>query len=298
MAVLNETFSVVGVDGNSVKVFASPIIEQRAPLATDVAEEGRVWIDTLNQDAYVCVNTGSTSVWINSGGGDGIFDNLTVNNDATIGNDLSVTNIIFVRGSALPVISVGDANSATGERGAIDINCSTNNVSPGIINFTKSRLGGPVNTGDNLGALTFGGYDSASIPKLAGQIQVVASGTIGATKVPSIMGFTTADDLTGALHTRMTIDEDGQVTINTPTVGTLCLLTNGDVYAQQLSASGDNGAVLAQTSFTNVDVTSAPGGAKLTIDSQSANPGVNAGFIKVYVGASTAYIPYFTNISP
>ena len=69
------------------------------------------------------------------------------------------------------------------------------------------------------------------------------------------------------------------------------------VSAAQIEATGDLGGVVSTTSITNVTNTTQSTGA-LTLKSASANPGTNAGFIKVYVGATTAYVPYFTNIAP
>jgi lipopolysaccharide export system protein LptA len=71
----------------------------------------------------------------------------------------------------------------------------------------------------------------------------------------------------------------------------------GAINGAQLEATGDLGGVVSTTSITNATNTSLSTGT-LSIKSTSANPGNNAGFIKVYVGATTAYVPYFTNIAP
>jgi hypothetical protein len=71
----------------------------------------------------------------------------------------------------------------------------------------------------------------------------------------------------------------------------------GAVRGAQVEASGDLGPVVSITSITNVTNTTQAAGT-LAVKSTTANAGNNAGFIKVYVGATTAYVPYFTNIAP
>lgn len=65
-----------------------------------------------------------------------------------------------------------------------------------------------------------------------------------------------------------------------------------------IDVGGDIGAGAAGfVTLTNATNTTQGAGA-LSILSTNANPGNNAGFLKVYVGASTAWVPYFTNIAP
>jgi hypothetical protein len=73
--------------------------------------------------------------------------------------------------------------------------------------------------------------------------------------------------------------------------------TAGAVRGAQVEASGDLGGVVSITSITNVTNTTQAAGT-LAVKSTTANAGNNAGFIKVYIGATTAYVPYFTNIAP
>lgn len=71
----------------------------------------------------------------------------------------------------------------------------------------------------------------------------------------------------------------------------------GTVTADGLAVNGDAGAQAPAIVFTSVtDVVQGVG--VLTILSTTANPGDNTGFFKVYVGAATAWVPYFTDIAP
>lgn len=76
------------------------------------------------------------------------------------------------------------------------------------------------------------------------------------------------------------------------------IIATGVIAGASVEATGDTGAGGGGTvTLTSVTDTAQSTGA-LSIKSDSANNGSNAGFIKVYVGAATAYIPYFTNIAP
>jgi hypothetical protein len=89
----NQSFAY-GMPNPLKKIFPSPIVAQRAPLATDKVEVGRLWVDQPNDDVYVETSiVNNVPTWINCGGGSGSFSALTVNpGDATItAGDLIVT---------------------------------------------------------------------------------------------------------------------------------------------------------------------------------------------------------------
>jgi hypothetical protein len=71
----------------------------------------------------------------------------------------------------------------------------------------------------------------------------------------------------------------------------------GFVEGATVTATGDLGGLTSQTAFTNVVNTTQSSGS-LTLLSANANNGTNAGFLKIYVGTVTAYVPYFTSITP
>jgi len=83
--------------------YEAPVVAKRAPTANDKLEIGKVWIDTVNDDAYFLTSISSGSaVWINAGGGTGTFSSIT----ATTGN-ITATLGDFVA-------SAGDLNIAAG----------------------------------------------------------------------------------------------------------------------------------------------------------------------------------------
>lgn len=92
MTVYKTNRRVYGIGSPLTDVSNLPIIAQRAPTVKDAVEVGSIWIDRPNQDVYIAVDASNNqTVWINTGGGSGSFDSLDVNNDATIGNDLTLT---------------------------------------------------------------------------------------------------------------------------------------------------------------------------------------------------------------
>jgi hypothetical protein len=71
----------------------------------------------------------------------------------------------------------------------------------------------------------------------------------------------------------------------------------GSIVGQSIYSAGDLGGVVTTNAFTNV-VNTTQGAGALSIVSTTANSGTNTGFIKGYVGTTTVYIPYFSNIAP
>jgi hypothetical protein len=74
--------------------------------------------------------------------------------------------------------------------------------------------------------------------------------------------------------------------------------SDGVYSSANLFAGGDDGVgLVANTSFTNATNTT-QGAGNLTILSTNGNSGDNTGFIKIYVGTTEAWVPYFTDIAP
>lgn len=176
--------------------------------------------------------------------------------------------------------------------------------------FNKDRAGGAITTGDELGNLIFQGYDGAAY-QTGAQVQIVSTGTIGAGKVPAYISFLTKPDTADPLVERMRIGSEGNVIINATTGGVTALSVTGsitatttitateDVRGRSLFATGDEGTgVLTQTALTNVSDVTANGAGSFTIKSKSAGSADSTGFIKVWVGTTAYWIPFFANVAP
>jgi hypothetical protein len=141
-------------------------------------------------------------------------------------------------------------------------------------------------------ALSGGAGTFSSLVVNPGNITATA-GNISAT-AGSLSAGTTVTAGTGITATT------GNIVASTGNIiATLGSITSGNLTSGiQLGATGDLGNGFASvTSVTNVTNTSQSTGT-LAVKSTTANAGNNAGFLKVYVGLTTAYIPYFTNIAP
>jgi len=148
-------------------------------------------------------------------------------------------------------------------------------------------------------------------------------GTFGALTVtpgPISLAGTTTINTTGAAATTIGTGGTGAVNIgnvtgNTAVTGSLTVSTNitastgnitssaGNVIAGALSeglslaATGDIGAgITGDTIFTNGTAGAVGSGALTIVSASGSTNETNAGFIKIYVGATVAYIPYFTTI--
>ncbi len=170
----------------------------------------------------------------------------------------------------------------------------------------KSRNGGIIQTGDQLGTIEFEGNDGVVYSGSA-RIEAIATGTVGADRIPSELKFyTTFDDTVEIPEERVVIGNDGTVTINATRGGAVAITASNTIVSTDyvgggsLVASGDLGGVPLSTTVTNATVANAltPGAGTLTVQSNTVNNANNTGFIKIYVGATTVYIPYFTNIAP
>lgn len=175
--------------------------------------------------------------------------------------DYTTANEIFILTSIVSNVATWQLLSTSGSAGVF----SSLVVSPGL---------------SSLSALTQVG--TANINATGAAATNIGRGT-GAVNIGNSTGniaMAGAITLTGSLHS------------------TLSLTSDVGVVGLQLYATGDAGnGIATETSITNV-INTTQGAGVLGILSTTANPGNNAGFIKIYVGTVVAYIPYWTNIAP
>lgn len=104
--------------------------------------------------------------------------------------------------------------------------------------------------------------------------------------------FTQSSSASWALN-NCVIDSSTNPSIDGAGAGTLTL--NDVIWLNNSTIA--NTLTLAGTSLTPITNTSLSSG-NLSVKSTTGNSGNNAGFIKILVNGQTAYVPYFTNISP
>lgn len=102
-----------GFNSPLINVFPAPIASVRAPTTRDKAPVGTVWCDTVLDDVYILASIrDNAATWINSGGGGGVFANLTIDGFLTVGgvvtlNNLDADSVVFTNGASELTASSG-----------------------------------------------------------------------------------------------------------------------------------------------------------------------------------------------
>lgn len=163
-------------------------------------------------------------------------------------------------------------------------------VTPGPTSITGTT--GINTSGAGVTTINTGGTGALNLGNATGNTAV--TGSLSTTT--SLSATTTVTAGTGVTSTTGNIVASaGNITAtlgNIAASATTSKITGGTIYA-----SGDAGGVPSTTSFTNIANASQSTGA-LTILSTTANPGTNAGFLKFYLGSTSIFVPYWTNIAP
>jgi hypothetical protein len=96
-----------------------------------------------------------------------------------------------------------------------------------------------------------------------------------------------------------TLDVGGAVTIAADGLDvTGQIETDVDVVARGVFIDGDEGTgLIGSLALTNVSDAVLGAGA-MTIHTKTANNGSNTGYLKLYLGTTVVYVPYFDDISP
>lgn len=199
-------------------------------------------------------------------------------------NDFFVLTSVVANSATWSSPSNGSGIFSSLEATTGDITADLGNIVATVGNVTA----GGVMTAD--GNIT---SNSGNIIAAAGEFNATAGGITVATDITTTTG--------NVVVTLGNIGVDaGNITVSAgdiTAVGGNIVAAAGVVNGVQVEATGDLGGVVSVTSLTNVTNTT-QGAGDLTIKSTTGNPGDNTGFIKIYVGSTTAYVPYFTNIAP
>ncbi len=217
---------------------------------------------------------------------------------------------------AAPIISLRAPTTADkAQIGTLWVYTTTNtayvltSIVGGLANWT---VGGNSGTGDftsvvvNPGNLTVSaGNISATAGSISAGTTIAAGTSLSATT--SVAAGTTVTAGTGITATTGNIvATTGNITATAgnivATAGNFSapagsISVGGNVTGTQLYAAGDNGVGIGTTtSFTNVVNTTQSSGA-LTILATSTGSNTNTGLLKIYVGTTVAYIPYWETIT-
>ena len=279
---------------------------------------GDHWENTTNNNLWYLANLkNNIAKWILISGGSGALLNLLGDTGVAVPNGAGQiqiaggggTNMVTTASGSTVIVSLiaspqisGSLNvngtiqtisgSIVAAAGDLNATNQANNTTGAALNLIKRHNNAVVQTGDNLGSVTFLGYDGVSLVNIRGAaITSNVTGTVAMAQIPSNLNFFTASAV-GALTNRITISQNGEVTIAAPdTPGSQYSLTVAqDVRAQVFYATGDDTGVAGTNSFTNVRAAASVGVNTLV---GVAGGSTNNGYIKFYVNGVAAYVPYF-----
>ena len=225
-----NTVALNGGAGSALGATAADSTTTHALFATAGAPAFRA-LASGDLPAGTASGTGTLNVlprWSNTTGGlqnSAVTDNGT---DVLISRPTLVNTTTDIGG----MLTVLDTRG-TSPRGILSLQTSTD-ANGGRIGLLKARgtAGTPlaVVTGDMLGRANFWGYDGSNYLD-SGSIQIVATGTIATTRVPTYMSFLTSTDATPSVMTEwMRLDQAGLMTHTLNGIGSTpqdsILLTN------------------------------------------------------------------------
>lgn len=269
MATRQPFGTAYGLSDALLDVFPRPYASTRNPTTADKAQIGTLWVNKSTNDFFVLTSIVSNqATWSSPSNGSGVFTSL----EATTGNITADLGDI--------VATAGNVTAGAAVNAGTDVNAT------GTVNAGTS-----ITAGANITAAGDITSSSGDIAATAGNIS--AGGSITGVSLTATSGdiVATVGNIVATLG-NLTVAA-GDITVTAGGVDA----SAGSIIGGSLEAHDDLGGTVGNTTFTNAVNTSLSSGT-LAIKSTTANPGNSAGFLKIYVGSTTAYVPYFTNIAP
>lgn len=215
---------------------------------------------------------------------DNFIDNATIPGDLTVGDDLFMTDDIL-----WATDGGGDIGASGGNRPA-NIYATTLISTPGQLVATTgvfvsgSSLGRSTGPATGLGSTCFWSADGFDVPMTIGN----KGRSDGASNIAiaSIWDRNNAAAPTGKIHSF-------GWTNNSDTYAEVASARAAGLFATSVYATGDGAGVASTTAITNV--TAAPDTGTTALASPPTGIAVaQEGWIKIYVGTTAAYVPYWT----
>lgn len=293
-----------------------PIISQRVPTTHDFAQIGTEWVYVPGNAVYILTsivsNLANWQLLLTSGAA-GSFTTLV---------STGQFNLDTV---AVGVNTLGNLNGATSISELVGTGgWSADGVGASNFAIGASTVGGTITVGGAgmTGALTFGNSTAGQTVSIASainagaQIVNIANGASAANSTVNILsgngsaGVQTLNLVTGTRAGVVNIATGAAAnatTIGTSTAGASMTIRSGSNMIMTLTAAagvessasiyvgGDTGAgIVGTTGLTNANVPVAGGTGVMVVQTTSgAGTTASAGFLKLYLGATTIFVPYW-----
>lgn len=283
-----ERRQAIGLGQGFLTLSPLPVVAQRAPTNSDVAEIGTIWLDQLGNDVYILLEViAGSSSWVAIGAGAGIFDSVTSTTFVTAGTTVTAgTGVIATTGgftasnwTAGTVVSsaAGVLSSQALTNGQVLI--GSTGVAPVAATLTAGAGIGIVNAGGSITISAPGGTavqyttDDLNIvvPDGGGNVNVVGGvnvGTTGAVANTITINVDNAPTFSGLVTCQAGITQSAgttTITSDTNAAQAIYLHTNAGVN-ETIEIYADQGTN-SQSIYVHSDV----GGVDLTSGLAAAN---------------------------
>lgn len=187
MAIKRRTARMAyGMGDNLITLAPEPVVAQRAPTTSDVAQPGTIWLNQAagGDDVYILLEVAANSAsWVACGSGDGVFDSLTSTTTLTVGTTVTLSGLSrgVVQSSAAGVLS-----SSEGADGELLIGSSAG--APAWAAITSGDGSVVITNGNNTIDLQVSGAAASTFPTDAG----TATPALGATTITGGTNVNTA----------------------------------------------------------------------------------------------------------
>ena len=211
-------------DTGALRVEGGASIAKKLFVGTDLDVDGTTNLDVVDIDGALTQDGGA------------VFNEASADVDFRVESNGNANMLFVDGGNDCVLIGTGTSRSDAGSSTASALQIEGTNGQRARFSFTRDQdaTGGPniafcksratslgsvtvVQSGDDLGNLTFCGADGTDIATQAAQIKGEVDGTPGSNDMPGRLAFHTTPDGSTTLNERMRINEQGDILINTTT---------------------------------------------------------------------------------
>ncbi len=277
------TISVIGTTNHAVQVgnasasLTSLTVGLNGQILIGATGLNPAFANMTSSDGSITITTGANTLDIKTAAAAGVSSVTGTANQVTASPTtgaviLSTPSTFIAPGSIEATTTItATLGDITATAGNLNVKNRLNTSDAAEISIVKSRLGGTITSGDNIGFIIWKAHDGTS-EVVTSKIQSQSSGTIGTNRVASNLVFYTHPDSTTGSTPRMVINPTGEVEINAADSGTEftvhggLLIDGASTFTGNVLAPGIVGDVI--TSSATVLVNTSTGRLGTVVSSQ------------------------------